>query len=86
MTTKKSRTAKTIEPSDLCCERFRDAYAAGEILYAYKETSRIDETAWIIDGLWHMYYCPFCGAFIKGQGFGDYDERYPPDRERKVQA
>jgi hypothetical protein len=68
----------------LCCERFKDRYERGEISYAYQDHRNIDETEWFISDLWHLYYCPFCGAFIKGHGFGNYDEKYPPPKGVKV--
>ena len=65
-------TSKTKELTDVCCKRFYEAYMADEISYAYEKHTAIDETEWLISGLWHLYYCPFCGASIKGRGFGDY--------------
>jgi hypothetical protein len=53
-----------------CCDRFRDFAKEDEIIYAYKYSRAIDETAWIVDGHFHIYYCPFCGTYIKGRGFG----------------
>jgi len=70
--------------STFCCERFGEFYDSGEIHYAYERHSNIDETEWIIDGFAHLYYCLFCGAFIKGHGFGIYDEKYPPSNEIQV--
>jgi len=61
---------KSKKLTDLCCERFYDAYLPDEISFAYEEHAEIDETDWYISGLWHLYYCPFCGAAIKGRGFG----------------
>lgn len=66
------------------CERFNDWYQSSEIFYAYEDYPDIDETEWYISGLGHLYYCPFCGAFIKGHGFGNYDEKYPPSKETRV--
>ena len=31
-----------------------------------------DETEWAIPGFYHLYYCPFCGTLVKGQGWGAY--------------
>ena len=66
-----------LNESKLCCERFAEWYHSGEIQYAYENHTNIDETEWIIDGMAHIYYCPFCGAFIKGHGFGNFDQKYP---------
>jgi hypothetical protein len=63
--------AKKKKRVDVCCERFYGAYVADEISYAYEKHEGIDETEWFISGLWHLYYCPFCGALIKGRGFSD---------------
>lgn len=70
--------------SNLCCERFEEFYLSGEIHYAYENHASIDETEWVISELAHMYFCPFCGAFIKGHGFGNYDEKYPPAKETRI--
>ena len=61
-----------IEPQEFCCKRFEEFYREGEISYAYSQSQEIDETQWIINGFAHLYYCPFCGKYIKGRGFGDY--------------
>jgi hypothetical protein len=74
----------TKKVSNFCCERFGECYASGEIRYAYERHSNIDETEWIIGSFGHLYYCPFCGAFIKGHGFGNYDQKYPPAKETRV--
>ncbi|MDD5358603.1 MAG: hypothetical protein PHX80_05630 [Candidatus Nanoarchaeia archaeon] len=67
-----------------CCERFKEFYNEGLIQYIYEHTHEIDETDWAIDGFAHLYYCPFCGAFIKGRGFGNYDKKYPPKRYTRI--
>lgn len=67
--------------STFCCERFEEWYISGEICYAYEEYMDIDETEWYIATFAHLYYCPFCGSFIKGYGFGDYDKKYPPGND-----
>ncbi|MDH3455038.1 MAG: hypothetical protein OEL80_07795 [Desulfuromonadales bacterium] len=51
-----------------CCERFEEAVEEHEIYHSPDN----DETEWYIDMLWHLYYCPFCGTFIKGKGWGEY--------------
>lgn len=50
-------TRKQLE--EVCCERFYEAYLAGEICYAYEKSQEIDETEWYVNELWHLYYCPF---------------------------
>lgn len=59
---------------DYCCERFEESAKDNEIQHCGID----DETEWAIPGFYHLYYCPFCGAFIKGIGWGKYDEKYPP--------
>jgi len=53
-----------------CCPRFKNSVKEGKFTYAYKYNKGIDETQWIIPGWYHLYYCPFCGKYIKGKGFG----------------
>jgi len=54
-----------------CCARLKDAYKEidpdHEILVF---TEKFDETQWFINGLAHLYFCPFCGSYIAGHGFG----------------
>lgn len=54
-----------------CCKRLKDAY---EVIDQNHEilvfTRRYDETQWYISGLAHLYFCPFCGSYIAGEGFG----------------
>ena len=78
------KKAMTKKISNFCCERFGEFYLTGEIHYAYEKHSAIDETEWVISGFAHLYFCPFCGAFIKGYGFGNYDEKYPPTKETRI--
>lgn len=73
-----------MKPTKFCCERFKEFYQSGEIVYAYESSNEIDETDWIVDGFAHLYYCPFCGSFIKGKGFGDYDNKYPPNEKTRA--
>jgi hypothetical protein len=63
------KETKKKKQAEVCCKRFYEAYLADEISHAYEVHSEIDETEWFISGLWHLYYCPFCGTFIKGRGF-----------------
>ena len=51
-----------------CCDRFAEAVKAKEIIHSDQN----DETEWFINDLWHIYYCPFCGANVKGEGWGQY--------------
>jgi hypothetical protein len=60
------------KPEKICCELFKEWYETSEIVFAYAETQEIDETQWFVDGFAHLYYCPFCGEYIKGRGFGNY--------------
>lgn len=53
----------------ICCKRFAESVAEGHILKAEKN----DETAWFFKEWFHIYYCPFCGKSVKGEGFGTYD-------------
>jgi hypothetical protein len=54
-----------------CCNRFRIAVDEGYILKA----DSYDETEWYFPELGHLYFCPFCGSHIKGEGFGDFDKK-----------
>jgi hypothetical protein len=73
-------TKKKLKTKTFCCERFKESYERGEVSYSYEQKPDIDETEWHIAGFYHLYFCPFCGAFIKGHGFGDYDKKYPPTK------
>ena len=75
---------KDLKIKVFCCERFKESYELGEISYSYENHSEIDETEWYINGFYHLYYCPFCGAFIKGYGYGNYDGEYPPVENVKI--
>jgi hypothetical protein len=62
-----------------CCERFVQCAEEGSIFHCGKE----DETEWAVKDFYHLYYCPFCGNFIKGQGWGEYNQKAPSkQRER----
>ncbi|MFA5354796.1 MAG: hypothetical protein WC291_11255 [Thermodesulfovibrionales bacterium] len=54
-----------------CCERFKESVEEGYIIKA----DDYDETEWYLKEWLHIYYCPFCGAYIKGAGFGEFDEQ-----------
>jgi hypothetical protein len=58
-----------MKQKELCCERFAEAIKAKEIIHADQN----DETEWFISELGHLYYCPFCGAYVKGKGWGEYN-------------
>ena len=62
---------------NFCCERLKVVYERvdpeHEILIF---TTDFDETQWYINGLSHLYYCPFCGSYIAGKGFGKKIEPY----------
>ena len=58
---------------DICCDRFMSAIKEREIKFSYSNNSDVDETAWYVEGMWHIYYCPFCGKNVKGGGFGSFD-------------
>jgi hypothetical protein len=77
-------TQHNLDTMALCCERFKESYERGEISYSYENSSDIDETEWYIDEFYHLYYCPFCGAFIKGHGSGNYDDKYPPAEGARI--
>lgn len=77
-------TKKVFENPPLYCERFAESYERGEIFYSYENSLEDDETEWYIDEFYHLYYCPFCGAFIKGHGFGNYDDKYPPAEGARI--
>lgn len=73
-----------MKPNVICCSRFKEFFDAGKIVYAYEKAAEPDETAWLINGFAHLYYCPFCGAFIKDKGFGTYDKTYPPNEKTRI--
>lgn len=64
---------------EICCDRFIAAIDEKEIKFAYADTLDVDETGWYIEGMWHIYYCPFCGKNIKGGGFGSFDRKRPEE-------
>ncbi len=67
---------------EYCCERFKISVEEDEIIVRADDLP--DETEWyIVEGM-HIYYCPFCGAFIKGDGFGNYDETHPPANDTRI--
>lgn len=51
----------------LCCTKFEECVKRGEIAHS----DEFDETEWYVPNWYHLYYCPFCGKFIKGKGYGE---------------
>lgn len=58
---------------NICCERFGECVDAKEIVHS----NNIDETEWYVPEWHHLYFCPFCGANIKGEGFGNVSKQKP---------
>jgi hypothetical protein len=52
---------KRMKSTGSCCARFAEVIKLNEILHSEDH----DETEWYFDGLWHIYYCPFCRSNIK---------------------
>ncbi|MBI4833841.1 MAG: hypothetical protein HY811_03330 [Planctomycetes bacterium] len=68
-----------------CCGRFKDAVKEEEFISAYRYGKGIEETSWVIPGFYHLYFCPFCGTYIKGRGYGVPPEPYKKaDREKLI--
>jgi hypothetical protein len=51
-----------------CCSRFSESVGGKVFIHSSDD----DETEWFMPEWLHIYYCPFCGAFIKGKGWGEY--------------
>ncbi|MCK5145839.1 hypothetical protein KAR48_03735 [bacterium] len=67
---------KLIKARDYCCKRF-GFYVADKVIHnIFDHTDEVDETEWVAEELGHLYYCPYCGKNIKGNGFGTYDEEH----------
>ena len=62
-----------------CCSRFEFAVAENYITKA----DGYDETEWYFPELGHLYFCPFCGTNIKGNGFGKFDEQNYSRKKKK---
>jgi len=62
-----------------CCKRFKDTVEEGVFI----KVKNYDETEWIISELFHIYFCPFCGSHVKGEGFGDSDVNPNPEKRTK---
>ena len=67
---------------NLCCLRFSILVREKIISNVYQFNDELDETEWATEDLGHLYYCPFCGEYIKGRGFGDYDKEYVRNRTK----
>lgn len=55
---------------DYCCLKFKESVEESKFIYAYTPNKDMDETEWFMPEWLHIYYCPFCGTYIKGKGFG----------------
>lgn len=64
------------EDASYCCDRFKESVTDGNILHA---DDIPDETEWYLPEAGHIYYCPFCGSFIKGEGFGTFHGETQPN-------
>ncbi len=54
-----------------CCETLKEMYEVFDPKHKILVFTReFDETQWYIRGLAHLYFCPFCGSYIAGTGFG----------------
>lgn len=51
-----------------CCDRFSESVKEK----IFVRSSGDDETEWFMPEWLHIYYCPFCGACVKGEGWGEY--------------
>lgn len=58
-----------------CCWRFKESVKDGILYHA----GDFDETEWIISDGDHIYFCPYCGTYIKGEGFGR-----PPKKAERI--
>ena len=58
-----------------CCIRLKESIYNGSIGFSPKRTK--DETRWFINGGYHIYFCPFCGKYIKGKGWGRVIKGFP---------
>ena len=52
-----------------CCDRFSDSVKEGK----FKRALQDDETEWFMPEWLHIYFCPFCGSSVKGNGWGNFD-------------
>lgn len=60
------------------CGRFEEGVEKDRVIRRALDLP--DETEWFLTEGGHIYYCRFCGALIKGDGFGTYDEKHPRQR------
>ncbi len=68
--TNKSKINKEGKHANYCCPRFEESVKERKLVYTYTHNKKIDETAWFMPEWLHIYYCPFCGEYIKGKGYG----------------
>lgn len=61
---------------EYCCLEFEDSVKEGKFIHS----KNYDETEWFMPEWLHIYYCPFCGSFIKGNGFGEPSQKCPPNQ------
>lgn len=54
------------KPVQHCCERFKESVDEDKVIR--RAIDLPDETKWYLSEGGHIYYCPFCGAFIKAKG------------------
>jgi len=62
---------KKSKKNSYCCDRFEFAVNENYII----KSDDYDETEWYFPELGHLYFCPFCGSYIKGEGFGNFDKQ-----------
>jgi hypothetical protein len=55
-----------------CCYRFKESVLSGKIC---RTEDMPDETEWYFPEWFHLYFCPFCGTRIKGDGSGTFDTK-----------
>lgn len=54
-----------------CCLRFKESVKEKKIIHSKGK----DETEWYMPKWYHIYFCPYCGTYIKGKGFGKKTEK-----------
>ncbi len=61
---------------EFCCDRFKESVEEDK----FKRAEDFDETEWYMREWLHIYFCPFCGASVKGRGFrGDSTRQQSPE-------
>ena len=66
----KVRRGEPVRKMKYCCQRFAESVDEGKIIHSTAN----DETEWHMPEWLHIYFCPFCGANVKGKGFGNFDK------------